>query len=82
MQVILLLPSIVLVVAVLLVILPLWQNPLPQLLAFCGVLMGIPVYCFFVMERPLRLKPKAIDRVSAWLTDVTGKLFNTKLVDY
>ena len=80
-QVFLLLPIVMVVVSILLVILPLWQNPLPQLLGFAIVLAGAPVYAVFVMEKPCRLKPKPFDRIGEWLSHVTGKLFNTELAD-
>lgn len=69
------------VVSILLVVLPLWQDAVPQLLGFAGVLTGLPVYVFFVMEKPWRLKPRIFDRFSIWLVMVTGKMFNTKLSD-
>ena len=80
-QVILLLPSLMVVVSILLVVLPLWQDPVPQLLGFAGVLAGLPVYIIFVMEKPWRLKPRIFDRISDWLSNVTGKMFNTELSD-
>ncbi len=72
-------PSVIIVVSLLLVVLPLWQDPLPQLLAFADVLMGVPVYLFLIMEKPFKLRPKVVDRVSLWMTLVTNKLFNTEL---
>lgn len=69
------------VVSILLVVLPLWQDPVPQLLGFAGVLTGLPVYIVFVMEKPWRLKPRIINRFSNWLIVVTGKMFNTELSD-
>ena len=54
-----------LLVAVFLVVVPLWQNPVPQLVAFGGILLGIPVYVVFVMEKPVRIKPKLFDRISS-----------------
>ena len=69
------------VVSILLVVLPMWQNPVPQLIGFAGVLAGMPVYAVFVMEKPCRLKPRLFDRIGEWLSDVTGKLLNTELAD-
>ena len=69
------------VVAILLVVLPLWQDPIPQLLGFAGVLAGLPVYVVFVMEKPWRLKPRILDRFSNWLVDIAGKILNTELSD-
>ena len=60
-----LLPCLMLVVAVFLVIVPLWRNPVPQLIAFGGILLGVPVYVVFVMEKPVRVKPKLFDRISS-----------------
>jgi hypothetical protein len=54
-----------LVVAVFLVVVPLWQNPVPQLVAFGGILLGVPAYVVFVMEKPVRVKPKLFDRISS-----------------
>ena len=54
-----------LLVAVFLVVVPLWQNPVPQLVAFGGILLGIPVYVVFVMEKPVRIKPKLFNRISS-----------------
>ena len=54
-----------LLVAIFLVVVPLWQNPVPQLVAFGGILVGVPVYVVFVMEKPIRLKPKLFDRISS-----------------
>lgn len=67
------------VVALLLVVLPLWQNPLPQLIGLAVVLSGIPVYVFLVMEKPYRLRPKVMDRLSACMTSITCKLFNMEI---
>ena len=68
------------VVSILLVVLPLWQNPVPQLIGFAVVLTGVPVYAFFIMEKPCRLRPKVMDRLSTWMTSITSKLFNMELV--
>ena len=65
MQVWLLLPCFMLLVAVFLVVVPLWQNPVPQLVAFGGILLGVPVYVVFVMEKPVRIKPKLFDKLSS-----------------
>ena len=70
------------IVSILLVIIPLWQEPLPQLLAFAGMLAGVPVYFFIVMESPRKLRPKVLDKFSDWLTSVTSKLLNTELSGY
>ena len=48
-----------------LVVVPLWRNPVPQLIAFGGILLGVPVYVVFVMEKPVRVKPKLFDRISS-----------------
>lgn len=67
------------VVAILMVVLPLWQNPTPQLIGFAIMLSGIPVYIFFVMEKPYRLRPKVMDRLSTYMTSITCKLFSMEI---
>ena len=69
------------VVSILLIVLPLWQNPVPQLLGFTSVLAGLPIYFIFVMEHPCRLRPRLLDRVSSWLVSVTSKVFDTEIAD-
>ena len=69
------------VVSILLIVLPLWQDPVPQLLGFASVLTGLPIYFIFVMERPCRLRPRLLDTVSSWLVSVTSKIFNTEIAD-
>lgn len=54
-----------LLVAVFLVVVPLWQNPVPQLLALGGILLGVPVFVVFVMDQPIRLKPRVFDSLSS-----------------
>ncbi len=41
-----------------------------------------PVYLFLIMEKPFKLRPKVVDRVSLWMTLVTNKLFNTELAGW
>jgi hypothetical protein len=67
--------------SVLLIILPLWQDPIPQLIGFAITLSGVPVYVFLVMEKPYKLRPKVMDRLGACLTSVTCKLFNMEVSD-
>ena len=80
-QVILLLPAVTTVVAILLVVLPLWQDPISQLIGFAINLTGVPVYVFLVMETPYKLRPKVMDRLGAWLTSITCKQFNMEVSD-
>ena len=54
------------VVFLFLVFLPLLLQPIPSLVAFSVILLGVPVYLCLVMERP-RLRPKVFD-------DISGKL--------
>ena len=54
-------------VSIFLVLLPLFQEPKPTLLALGASLIGIPVYVFIVMETPWRLRPKMFDRISSKL---------------
>ena len=58
------LPIVMVVVAVFLVVLPLFSEPVPSLTAFGVILLGIPVYIFVVMETPWRFRPKVFDRIS------------------
>ena len=51
-------------VSVLLVVVPIYQSPVQSVLAIVGVLSGVPVYIFFVMETPRRLRPKILDTIS------------------
>ena len=53
-----------LVASIFLIVVPLWQSAIPQLIAFGGILLGVPVHVFFVMEKPCRIKPKVFDRIS------------------
>lgn len=64
-----------LLVSIFLVVVPLWQSAIPQLIAFGGILLGIPMYVFFVMHRPWRVKPKVVDWIS-------GKSLFKKLCNY
>ena len=57
-------PVVMVVVSVLLVVLPLYQQPWPSLAGFGMTLLGLPVYVFFVMETPWRLRPRVFDRIS------------------
>ena len=66
-------------VSLFLVVLPLWQDPIPQLLAFAVSGLGVPLYCVFIMEEPCRLRPKFVDRFSTWLVLTTSNVFNTEL---
>ncbi len=52
------------VASVLLVVVPLWQEPWPSLTAFGVMACGIPVYIVLVMEAPRRLRPKVLDTLS------------------
>ena len=52
------------IVTVFLVVMPLLQNAVPQLIAFGGILLGIPVYFLVVMEEPWKLRPKILDKLS------------------
>ena len=47
-----------------LVFLPLLLKPLPSLMAFSVILLGVPVYLFLVMENPCRLRPSILDTIS------------------
>ena len=50
--------------SVLLVVLPLSVELVPSVVGFGVVLTGLPVYAFFVMETPWRLRPKIFDRIN------------------
>lgn len=43
---------------------PLFQNAIPQIIAFSGTFLGIPVYFFLVMETPWKLRPNIFDKLS------------------
>ena len=59
-------PILALLVSLYLVILPVTQKPMPVLMAYGGILLGVPVYAFLV-KTPWRLKPEIFDRVSQQL---------------
>ncbi|XP_064393081.1 b(0,+)-type amino acid transporter 1-like [Halichondria panicea] len=59
--------------------LPLQQNPVPSLVAFGVMLLGLPVYFLVVMETPWRLRPRLLDVITKKLTKFTGNLLNTQL---
>lgn len=67
------------VVSILLVALPLWEDPIPQLLGFVGILAGLPIYIVFVMEKPWKLRPRILDRIGDLLIRVSEKMLNTEL---
>ena len=67
-----------LLASVYLIVLPVIQKPVPSLLAFGGVLLGVPVYVFLVMETPWKLRPKVFDRVSQSLTAYSNALLNSQ----
>ena len=51
-------------ISIFLIILPLTIEPGPSLGAFAIILTGAPVYFFFVMETPWKLRPAFLDRFS------------------
>ena len=59
-----------------LVTLPVIQKPLPSLMAFGITLLGVPVYVFFVMEAPWRLRPKIFDGVAQSFSAFINALLN------
>ena len=61
-----------------LVILPIFQKPVPSLTAFGVILLGVPVYIFLVMETPWRLRPKTLDKISRYMTTFVNDLLNTE----
>ena len=67
-----------LLVCLYLIVFPVIQKPVPTLLAFGGVLLGVPVYVFLVMETPWKLRPKVFDRVSHSLTRYSNSLLNSQ----
>ena len=60
-------PVIMVLMCVCLVVLPLSVQVVPSLTGFGIALLGLPVYAFFVMETPWRLRPKIFDRISGEL---------------
>ena len=71
-------PILALLVCLYLVILPVIQKPLPTLMAFGIILLGLPVYVFLVMETPWKLRPKILDRVSQSLSTFTSTVLNSQ----
>ena len=51
-------------VSVLLVVVPLSVQVVPSVAGFGIMLLGLPIYTFFVMETPWKLRPKIFDRIS------------------
>ena len=60
-------------------VLPIIQQPVPSLAAFGVVLLGLPVYAFFVMETPWKLRPKIFDRISGEGRERLALLFYTNV---
>ena len=53
--------------SILVILIPIAQEPIPALIAVGTTLLGLPAYVFFVMETPWRLKPKIFNRISSKL---------------
>ena len=71
-------PIVGLFVCLYLVVLPVVQKPLPSLMAFGVILLGVPVYVFLVMETPWRLRPKVFNRISHSLSSFTNAALNSQ----
>ena len=56
--------------SVFLIALPIFQKPVPTLLALGAILLGIPIYILFVMEVPWKLRPPVLDRISRKLSEM------------
>ena len=56
--------------SVFLIALPIFQKPIPTLLALGAILLGIPIYILFVMEVPWKLRPPVLDRISRKLSEM------------
>ena len=54
--------------SILVIILPIVQEPAPALIAVGIALLGLPAYAFFIMKTPWRLKPKLFSSklATAW----------------
>ena len=74
----LLVPILGLLVSLFLVVLPVVQKPLPSLMAFGVILLGVPVYVFLVMETPWRLKPEVFNRIGQSLSTFTNAVLNSQ----
>ena len=74
----LLAPIVGLLVCFYLVVLPVLQKPLPSLMAYGVILLGVPVYVFLVMEAPCRLTPKAFNRIGQSLSTFTNAVLNSQ----
>lgn len=51
--------------SILVLVLPVAQEPIPALIAISTTLLGVPAYIFFVMETPWRLKPRIFTKISS-----------------
>lgn len=51
--------------SILVLVLPIAQEPIPALIAVGTTLLGLPAYVFFVMETPWKLKPTVFSRISS-----------------
>jgi len=78
-QVLLLFPCLMVVISLALVFLPFWQNPYPQLMGFGISAISVPLYIFFIMKIPCRLRPSLVDRFDKWLVAITSKVFNSQV---
>ena len=74
----LLLPSFMVLVSLFLVVLPLVLSYIPQLVAFAGILLGVPVYFLLAMEQPYKLRPSAIGKFAETVSNFLAKFFNTQ----
>ena len=71
-------PVFALLVCLYLVLLPVIQKPVPTLMAFGTILLGLPVYVFLVMETPWKLRPELFDRVSQSLSIFSSTVLNSQ----
>ena len=53
--------------SIVVIILPIVQEPASALIAVGTTLLGLPAYVFYVMKTPRRLKPKLFTRISSKL---------------
>ena len=52
-----------------LVIAPLFTDPIHPLIALAFVLLGVPVYIFLAMDSPWKFRPAIAEKLSGELTD-------------
>jgi len=60
-------------IVTLLLVIPLVQSPGPALINLSVTVSSIPVFFIFVMERPYKIRPKFLDRLSGRSIQLCGR---------